>query len=172
MSLRFFLPSFPKKPILVRGEGDAAFIIPRMRLRPHPTQPNPRAYRYEPASEAGSYRIWMLGVSARDFDGILSDSATLFFRMIVGCLQHPRARDFDGFLSDFATLFFRMAMGCLQYLRARGVGKSWRRARVRRWADKSAVGAINRPLLLCQASCDALELDKAVGLICSLRLVD
>ena len=36
-------------------KGDAAFIIPRMRLRPHPAQPFPRPYGYEAASEGMSH---------------------------------------------------------------------------------------------------------------------
>ena len=78
---------------MVGGEGDAAFIIPRMRLRPLPAQPFPRPYGYGDASEAGSYGIWML-VSVRHI-----------FRMTMSYLQHPGARDFGGFLSDFATHF-------------------------------------------------------------------
>ena len=42
------------------------------------TQGVPRPYGYRAASEAGSCRTWLLGVSARDFDGFLSDFATHF----------------------------------------------------------------------------------------------
>ena len=44
------------------------------------TQGVPRPYGYRAASEAGSCRTWLLGVSARDFDGFLSDFARGFLR--------------------------------------------------------------------------------------------
>ncbi|TME64244.1 MAG: hypothetical protein E6I59_07130 [Chloroflexi bacterium] len=42
------------------------------------TQGVPRPYGYRAASEAGSCRTWLLGVSARDLGGFLSDFATHF----------------------------------------------------------------------------------------------
>jgi len=87
--------------------------------------------------EAGLYRIWLLGVSARDFTdffpilrhifpddhGLFATSpcerfwwisfrfCDTFFWMIMGCLCPFHARDFDRFLSDFAMLFLRARLG-------------------------------------------------------------
>src|SRR5947209_3800548 len=74
------------------------------RKRPHPTQPFPRPYGYEAASEAGSYGIWMLGISAKDFDGFLSDFATLFLRAGPGIMNSVSIAEND----DISILFYSL----------------------------------------------------------------